>query len=404
MRQRFFPKTLIIALFSILCINFSTHAQSTYLPVTAQNATQLTQIERIGNGVWRMRSLSPDRSRFAAVTTLGVWLIPTSGESLMLLEGQDGVESVDFSPDGKMITAGGDDNSIMIFNITTGAVVARLTKHLYPISAVAWSNDGKLLASGDWSGIVRVWDTSMWSEYQVFSDAAEKVTSLRFDDTASQLSAFTIDSANNAAVYIWNIVSGALITKNGVWGSPGGNHDTDGWSLAFAPNKDQISLSQYNRLVATYDGFYGELGSVFFTADGRVGAHPLKTYIWSLDGQPDDKAPPVLSPNGSRLATFGNDGVIHLKDTQSSIEIAALHGHIRAVTAVAFSADGKLLVSSSNDGTLQLWDATVTQDSGSLATLTGHNGGVTSVVFNADGTLIASSGYDGTIRLWGIKT
>ena len=153
------------------------------------------------------------------------------------------------------------------------------------------------------------------------------------------------------------------------------------------------------------DGFYGELGGVFFTPDGRVGASPLRApYLWSLNGQPDDSPPPVLSPDGSRLATFGNDGVIHLKDAKTQVEIAALHGHIRAVTGVAFSPDGRLLVSSSNDGTIQVWDATVTQDSGSLVTLTGHNGGVSSVAFNADGTLIASAGYDGTVRLWGIKS
>ncbi len=151
--------------------------------------------------------------------------------------------------------------------------------------------------------------------------------------------------------------------------------------------------------IGTLDGFYGELGGVFFTDDGRVGASEISpTHIWSLaTGQTgDDVTQPVTNPDGTRRATFGNDGVIRLIDAASGDEIAALHGHIRAVTAVAFSPDGRLLASASNDGTIMLWDANAQADSGSLAVLRGHNGGVASVAFNAEGTLLASAGYDGT--------
>jgi WD40 repeat protein len=401
MRQRFFPKSLIVSLFLILALTLRTQAQSPYIPITAQNAAQISQIERIGSGVPRAMTFSPDGSRLAVATTLGVWLIdlPVGARhaSPELVEGQSGAESVSFSPDGAQIAAGGEDNSVMVFDVASGEIVARLENHIYPVSAVAWA--GNYLASGDWSGVVRIWDTSNWSEYRTLPTNG-KIDALTLTPSGE------LRVVNDDMLTIWNISSGQLVSQTETLAPTSypliAYHGTR--EAGYVAAIDQITIWDKGSPVTTLDGFYGELGSVFFTPDSRVGSTPLQSpYLWSLDGKLDDKPPPVLSPDGSRLATFGNDGVIHLKDAKSGSEIAALHGHIRAVTGVAFSPDGRLLVSSSNDGTIQVWDATVTQDSGSLVTLTGHNGGVSSVAFNEDGTLIASAGYDGTVRLWGIK-
>jgi len=412
-----FVKVLIVSLGLMLCIVVSVQAQSTrvldYLQlITIQNATQIKQIKRLGNGVPRMMTFSPDASRLAIATTLGVWVVRTpiemtSGVPIrhpltQFHEGQAGTESVAFSPDGSKIVAGGEDNSVMVFDVITSKTLERLTNHIYPVSAVAWSSDGKWIASGDWSGIVRLWDTSNWGEYRVLADASGKIEAFHFNQSASQMTAITSDGR-----YQWDIVSGSLISQSESISGAGASLDvsTDIWSAEYSADDAQIRVSEQGTPKAILDGFYSELGGVFFTADDYVGYSPLKpTYLWSLvieeSAQSHDFA---FSPDGARLATFGNDGVIHLKDAKTGNEIAGLHGHIRAVTDVAFSPEGRLLVSSSNDGTIQLWDATVMQDSGSLAVLKGHNGGISSVAFNADGTLIASSGYDGTVRLWGIK-
>ncbi len=411
MRQRFFPQTLIVSLFLILALTVPTYAQGLYIPITADNAAQITQIQRIGSGVPRQMTFSPDGSRLAVATTLGIWQVDLSvgarHASPDPLEGQGGAESVTFSPDGSMIASGGEDNSVMVFDASTGETVVRLENHIYPVSAVAWSDDGKWIASGDWSGVVRIWDTSNWSEYRVLA-MTEKIASLSFYPTMTEL---TASDDNPSKCSTWDITNGSVLSplpcpSSGIQfitnflAVSQGDHHAD-----HSTDTGQIKIWDKDTLIATLDGFYGEPGGVFFTPDGRVGASPLQSpYLWSLEGQPSDAPLPVLSPDGSILATFGNDGVIHLKDAKTGNDIAALHGHIRAVTDVAFSPDSRLLVSSSNDGTIQVWDATVTQDSGSLVTLTGHNGGVSSVAFNADGTLIASTGYDGTVRLWGIRS
>ncbi len=368
-----------------------------------------------------MMTFSADGSRLAVATTLGVWVIdmssrgappcaPTSNlNPQCLLEGQNGVESVTFSPDGSMIAAGGDDHSVTIFDAMTGKTIAQLTNHIYPISAVAWSSDGKWVASGDWSGVVRLWDTSTWSEFRTFSING-KITGLNFNLALGVLTA-TADDGDNWQCSNWDIVSGAsaspmpcpatIATLSNILTTSQEDQETE-----YQADSGQIQISDKNTQIAALDGFYGELGEVFFTSDGRVGAHPIaQPILFSLSsGQSDNSPIPVISPDGSRKATFGNDGVIRLFDTKTGNLIAQLHGHIRAINAVAFSPDGKLLASASNDDTIQLWDATVTQDSGALFVLHDLNGGVSSVAFNSDGTLLASAGYDGTIRLWGIKT
>ncbi len=388
-----------------------TVAQTAYPPIRPENAAQVVQIARYGNGVVREMAFSQERSNLAVATTLGVWVVavpvgaqglaPLLPQAMTLLEGQGGAESVAFSPDGSMIAAGGDDNSVMVWDTASGEIVTRLEGHIYPVSAVAWA--GNYLASGDWSGVVRVWDTQTWSEYRVLTTTG-KIERLDFDEALLNLTA----SMGTKGCEIWSIASAEklgcafleLSLDTMIFAS------REERFARYLPDSAQIQIEWEDEVVAMLDGFFGELDSVFFSPDGRVGAKLItSTYlIWKGNGTRDDDFPvPVLSPDGTRIATFGNDGVIRLSDAATGEPIAPLHGHIRAVTGVAFSPDGRLLASSSNDGTIQLWDATVTQDSGSLATLTGHNGGVTSVAFNADGTLLASAGYDGTVRLWGIK-
>ena len=269
MRQRFFPQTLIISLCLILCMRVSAQAQSTYIPITVQNAAQISQIERIGSGVPRALIFSPDGLRLAVATTLGVWLVDQPVEarhaSPVLFEGQGGAESVTFSPDGSKIASGGEDNSVMVFDAATGEAIARLENHIYPVSAVAWA--GNYLASGDWSGVVRLWDTSNWSEYRVFS-TTERVERLDFGNSLKNLTAnfgtqgckqWSIASGDEVGCVLIAIIESEISARNGEW------------YAYYLPDTAQIQIEREQAVLTTLEGFYGELGSVFFTPDGRVG-------------------------------------------------------------------------------------------------------------------------------------
>jgi WD40 repeat protein len=79
--------------------------------------------------------------------------------------------------------------------------------------------------------------------------------------------------------------------------------------------------------------------------------------------------------------------------------VKTFEGHAHYVNGIAFSPDGRLLISGSHDKTINLWDV---QSSQRVKSLEGHEDVVLRVVVNSTGTLIASISWDGTVRLWGI--
>jgi WD40 repeat protein/beta-lactamase regulating signal transducer with metallopeptidase domain len=109
----------------------------------------------------------------------------------------------------------------------------------------------------------------------------------------------------------------------------------------------------------------------------------------------------AYSPDGSMLASAGDDAVIRLRDLASGRTIRLLEGHSDAVSCLAFSPDGRTLASGSYDRTVRLWDV---RSRRLKATLSGHSNWVFSVAFSAEGATLASGGHDKTIRIWDAGT
>jgi len=131
---------------------------------------------------------------------------------------------------------------------------------------------------------------------------------------------------------------------------------------------------------------------------------PQPTHNWqcihTLTGHKNLISSVAFSPNGEVIASGSDDKTIKLWQVQDAQEIVSLAGHTNSVHTVVFSPDGKILASSSHDKTIKLWWM---KDAQEIRTLSGHSNSVYGLAFSPDGETIASSSWDKTIKLWRVK-
>ena len=276
------------------------------------------------------------------------------------------VRSVAWSPDRSQIVSGSWDNTVRIWNATTGNLTRTLNGHTNSVNSVAWSPDSSQIASGSYDNTVRIWDAATGENTRTLNGHTRSVESVAWSPDGSQIVSGSWDNT----VRIWNAATGNLArTLNG--------HTNSVNSVAWSPDGKQIVSGSWDRTVRIWNAFTGVLIKTLNGYTGRV-----TSVAWS--------------PDGKQIVSGSHDNTVRIWDVATGKKRQTLNGHTGQVFSVAWSPDGSHIVSGSWDDTVRIWNAAT----GESRTLNRRTGRVYSVAWSPDGSQIVSGSYDNTVRIW----
>ena len=347
---------------------------------------------------------------------------------------QDGSIALALSRDGKRIASSGWDKTIKLWDVDSGSELVSIGQGekkatsralLYKgdvsgyrlalsgiAGSLAFSPDGGQIASGHWSGEIKIWDAATGKQLKTLDGHKNWCDSIAFSPDGKQI----VSAGGDKTIKLWDVMSGTeLATLRGhEWGSA---------HVAFSPDGKQIASRGEDGQIMVWDtvtsqsmwsteglGFWAE--SVSFGPDSKLLAsgrgNDVKiwdagtgSHLMTLRGHEAPVNRVSFSPDGKCLASCGYDNMIKVWNIATGETVMTLRGHERVVRNVAFTPDGKRIVSSSVDGTVKIWDTVATS---ALTRLVGHNDIVWSVAFSPDGKRLVSAGaYDG-IKIWDVES
>jgi eukaryotic-like serine/threonine-protein kinase len=339
-----------------------------------------------------------------------LWDTSTGHEALTLKEPTGWVQNIAFSPDGKRLASASADKTVKLWNLVTGERMCTLKGHTDSVLSVAFSSDGKRLASASRDKTIKLWDPASGEQALTLKGHTDSVLSVAFSPDGKRLASASRDKT----IKLWDPASGeeALTLKG---------HTDRVFSVAFSRDGKRLASASLDRTVKFWDPSAGQetlngkehTGKIYrvaFSPDGKR----LASLSWNgvvklwdpVTGHETlnrkGRAVVVFSPDGKRLASASSDKTVKLWDTATGRQTLILKGHADYVTRVAFSSDGKQLASAGSDQMVKLWDTTTGQETLSLK---GPDRLMQSVALSPDGKWIAASAANNrTVKLWDTTT
>jgi WD40 repeat protein/serine/threonine protein kinase len=276
-------------------------------------------------------------------------------------------EWVAYSPDGQLLLSGSVDETVRLTEAATGRSIRAFEGHTDRLTSVAFSPDAKHILSASHDRTLRLWDATRGRCLRTFPHA-DTVVSCRFSPDGSEI----LSKSRDESVHVWKVGPLAL-------------NVTEGRSLQLA--RPEL-LADVLNTAATRMALIAAADAA--ARSGHV-TEALRL-LAQLELLPGQRRHPEIVERRRRLATRCRRGLL-----RSTWRLRLLTGHDKEVKSVAFSRDGRLIVSGGMDGKLRVWEVATGR---CLQAVPGHKHRVTSVAFSGDASKMLSGSWDNTLGLW----
>ena len=376
-------KTSFFLVFTVIIVSVCS------LPSTAQDNPQIGLpegvIARIGKGSLGEIHFSPDGSKLAISTSIGIWFHdPQTGKALELLRRSHITRPYTFAyaPDGKTIAStswgkpkqanGRGISAVEVWDAATGEDKAIRIRHSGNVNSIAYSPDGETIATGGgrYDNTVRLWNAQTGRNISTSRMQTEWGTFVIFSPDGTTYAAAAADNT----VHLWNGKIGShKITLTG--------HTKQVACAAYSPDSKTIATGSYDGTIRLWD---------IITGNHKTTLTSDKERVTSIG----------YSPDGNTIVCGTGNGDGQLWDTRTMKLKSTFTGHTKRIKSVVYSPDGNIIATASSDRTVRLWDAATGQ---SKATLTGYMR-INTAAYSPDSKIIVTGQHSGKVHFWDVST
>ena len=359
---------------------------------------------RLGKGGINIIRFSPDGTQLAVGTDVGLTIydVATGNEKDFGSKITAEINAIAFSHDGRLLASGGASNPVIqIWNLQNGSELPAIPvtfrgrindRPIYAVTALAFAKDNNTLISLSDDGDPEHWDITTGSNTPILDLNVYEFSNNVFS-ISSDGSKF-VTHTHKEKLKIWDTSKDKAIAT-----LKGHSRFLDGWR----PFRNKNKNPQYADVLAldfSYDGKYVASGSKNMTV--RLWDTERRKKRHTLKGHKGWVTAVAFSKDGNTVASGDTEGILRLWKTGDGNELAISKGHKNTIVALTFTPDGKTLASASADGTIRFWDAHSGDEISIFAT--GHTESVKALTFSADGAFLSSATFNSTVQKYDVTT